>query len=391
MKKHIKFSLLLVAMLVVAVSLYFTCNCSQTCKTELETNVNRHVDGPFILRNVNGEMEYITSITDKDSISVERTLIDRSKQFLCKVDNENNDSFSVNFMDTLRVHPIRYAKAEKMFVMSDLHGSFNAMSSLLINNGVIDKDFNWTFGNGHLVMIGDITDRGINTIPCLWLFYHLEEQVKNQLHYLFGNHELMTIYGRGSYLNEKTQKAIVKITGEDTVNKAVKSLFSDKSELGSWIRKRNTIEIIGDILFVHAGISNELVNSKLSIEQINKVVRKYADVSSRDIPKTDTIANMLFGRNGPIWYRGLVMDYKDYYKKMTQEDFSKVLEHFGVKRIFIGHTEVDNISSDYKGGLLRINVSQPWEKDSDKAQALLIDGDNYSRVNGKGTILKNIN
>lgn len=391
MKRHIKFSLLTFFVLFAAIYLYFVGECSYVSDTKFKINENEHIDGPFVLKNVNGETELITTIIENDSISVQRSIIDRNDPFVCRVDNKDNDLFTVKLMDTLKIHEARYSKPEKLFVISDLHGSFDAMSSLLINNGVIDKYYNWSFGDGHLVMIGDITDRGINTIPCLWLFYHIERQAKDKIHYLFGNHELMTLYGRASYLNEKTQKGIVKITGCQSANKAIKSLFSKKSELGNWLRKRNTIEIIGDILFVHAGISTELMDSKLSIEQINETVRKYADVHSKDIPEIETLAKMLFGRKGPIWYRGLVMDYKDYYKKMPPEDFSKIIKYFGVKKIFIGHTEVDNISDDYNGQLIRINVAQPWKKNSIKAQGLLIYGDQYYRVNGKGEKFKMFN
>lgn len=391
MKRYFKLSLLITLVLVTVISFYFFDEETCVSNQEIVINDNEHVDGPFVINNVNNEIEYITTITNENDISVQRSILNRSKPFICRVDNKDNDSFSVKLMDTLKVHASRYPEVKKLFVISDLHGSFNSMASLLMNNGVMDKDYNWSFGDGHLVMIGDITDRGINTIPCLWLFYHLEKQAQDKLHYLFGNHELMTLYGRASYLHEKTQKSIVEITGDKSANKAIKTLFSKESELGSWLRKRNTIEIIGDMLFVHAGISERLVNSKLNIDQINETVRKYADVRSRDIPKTDTIARMIFGREGPIWYRGLVMDYKDYYKKMSQDSFSSIIEHFGVNRIFIGHTEVDNISNDYNGHLIRVNVSQPSEKNSSKAQGLLIDGDNYYRVNGKGEVLKRIN
>ena len=56
----------------------------------------------------------------------------------------------------------------------------------------------------------------------------------------------------------------------------------------------------------------------------------------------------------------------------------------GVKKIFVGHTEVEDISSDYDGGLVRVNINQPSQKNSMEAQALLIEGDEFYRVNGEG-------
>jgi hypothetical protein len=127
------------------------------------------------------------------------------------------------------------------------------------------------------------------------------------------------------------------------------------------------------------------------MEEINNIVRKFADHSSKMIPKSEKQAKMLLGRKGPVWYKGMVIDYKDYYKKMSQVDYLKVLEHFSVKNVFIGHIEVENISSDYKNSLIRVNVHQPRDKNSEKSQALFIENGIFYRVNGKGDRLVKLN
>jgi len=354
-----------------------------------EISVNQvSVDGPFVLDADDSKVDVYTAFVSKESVHVNKKTQSRKDKIICEVDNKQKDEFSLLLNDSIRFHSAKYKTVEKIFVMSDLHGSFNAMSSLLINNGVINSEYEWSFGDGHLVMVGDITDRGKNMLPCLWLFYKLEQENPNKIHYLYGNHELMTLYGRAAYLNEKTKACIAKITGKSSKNKALKMLFSESSELGRWLRARNTIEIIGDILFVHGGLSTDLVNAELTIEQINNVVRKYADVSSKKLPKKDAVAKLLFGRKGPMWYRGMVMDYKKHYKKMTQEDFNRVLSYFDVKKVIVGHTEVDNVSTDYNQKLIRVNVHQPSEKNSGDAQALLVESGKYYRVNGKGERVK---
>lgn len=342
------------------------------------------IDGPIIINTNNSEVEIYTALVSKDTVVVHKTLQSRNVKITCEVDNEFRDKFSFKLNNNIGINKAEIPAVEKIFVMSDLHGSFNAMSSLLIQNGVIDKNYKWKFGKGHLVMVGDITDRGRNTIPCLWLFYKLEQENPGKVHYILGNHELMTLYGRETYLHDKTQSTITQITGKPSKSESLKTLFSDTTELGKWLRTKNTIEKIGDIIFVHGGLSTTLTKSELSIDQINNIVRKYVDYNSRDIPEADTMAKMLFGRMGPLWYRGMVQDYGKHYKKITEKDFDKVLSYFKANKVIIGHTEVDSISTDYNNHLIKVNVHQPWKKNSKEAQALLIKNNTYYRVNAKG-------
>ena len=57
---------------------------------------------------------------------------------------------------------------------------------------------NWTFGNGHLVLVGDFVDRGFSTTQVLWFIYKLEQEAEKQggyVHYILGNHELKNMQG----------------------------------------------------------------------------------------------------------------------------------------------------------------------------------------------------
>lgn len=347
-------------------------------------NITKNNDGPFVFNINKNEVKIIKTHTIGDSLQIVRFKQKRNKEFNCLVDNEDNDVLKLSLMDSLKSNVNSIKKVDSLFVMSDIHGCANAMISLLQKNRIVDKNFNWIFGNGHLVMVGDVTDRGKNTMACLWLLYKLQKQVGEKVHYLFGNHELMTLYGRYSYLNDKTKSNLKKIMKIDSKSKALKAMFSDKSELGNWIRKCNVIEKIGGILFVHAGISKEFMNLNLKLDSINKLYQQNCDRSSSKLKKENKAFNIIFGRMGPVWYRGMVMDYKKYYKKMSQKDFDAVLKNYNVDKIIIGHTEVDSVSYDYNKKLIRVNVHQPKVKNSSKAQALLILNGKYYRVDGKG-------
>ena len=57
---------------------------------------------------------------------------------------------------------------ERIAALSDIHGNFSGMTSLLQAHGVIDEKRQWTFGRGHLVVAGDVFDRGGRVTECFW-------------------------------------------------------------------------------------------------------------------------------------------------------------------------------------------------------------------------------
>ena len=94
--------------------------------------------------------------------------------------------------------------------------------------------------------------------------------------------------------------------------------------------------------------------------------------------------DFLFASHGPLWYRGLAIPYRNFYKKCTVKDVHKALKHFRVDHIAIGHTITQKVSLDYDGGVIRTDVSHGDEKNSTTAQALLILNNELFRVDGQG-------
>lgn len=56
-----------------------------------------------------------------------------------------------NPLDTFQFSPDAQYSAEKIAVISDIHGSFHHFKALLNSNKIIDDSLNWRWGNGHLV------------------------------------------------------------------------------------------------------------------------------------------------------------------------------------------------------------------------------------------------
>lgn len=278
--------------------------------------------------------------------------------------------FTVQLKEHLKPEKTTYKEVSRIFVLSDIEGEYAALKGLLWAGRVMDQSFRWTFGKGHLVVVGDVFDRGSAVAECLWLFYHLEEQAKKAggyLHYVLGNHELMNLTGDYRYLNPR----YLELAQQAGVPYA--QFYSPQTELGRWLRTKNVAEKIGPYLFVHGGISQMVNEWGPSLDTLNGRVRPYYDhPGDSTMPAT---VSPLFSDAGPMWYRGYYIDPK---ASSTQVD--STLRLFRVKTIVTGHTPISRIAAFHDGRV--INVDVPHAKGA--SEALLIEGRQMYRVNGKG-------
>lgn len=269
----------------------------------------------------------------------------------CKKAGFEAVSFSFKLKPELKIPEWEYPESDKIFTISDIEGNFTFFTKMLRTAGVIDEKFNWTFGNGHLVLIGDIFDRGIHITECLWLLYSLEEKAKEfggNVHVMFGNHDMMNLRGDLRYVENK-----YKLTS-DALGISYRELFGIDSELGRWLRTKNSIIKIGKKLFVHGGLSQKLIEKKLSISDINDKMRDLMYIPHRK--ESDQTLKLLAGSFGPMWYRGYFMDYKDRYKRVNDKEVDEILDYFGGEQIYVGHTIVDKPEAMYNGKVIAVDV-----------------------------------
>lgn len=321
-------------------------------------------DGPYVFHENNNPVAYIINST---TVKKANTIAE------LKVTTDQNTKFKVALKKELKTEPSVFPRPEKMLVLSDIEGNFEAFRRLLYSNGVIDERFNWAFGNGHLVFAGDMFDRGMQVTECLWLTYSLEEKAKENggyVHFVLGNHEIMNLQGDDDYVQKK-YKDNAKLMGI-----TVKDLYNEDSELGSWLRTKNIMEKIGDLLFAHGGISRNINQTSLTIQQINDLAKPYYAINKKD--NADPSVNVILSSKvGPFWYRG-------YYADGAQVSVSIIdstLQKFKVARIITGHTIVaDTISVHYGGKVINTDTKHA----EGKSKALLIEGDHFYRVNDRG-------
>ena len=271
----------------------------------------------------------------------------------------------------------QYRDIDQILVLGDIHGGYDSLLVFLRNNGVIDRELNWTWGNGHLVFLGDIFDRGEKVTETLWLIYQLEYQAiqaGGQVHLILGNHEIMVMTGVESYVADKY------LLMADRLNLTYSGFYSKQTILGQWLRSKNAILKINDHLFVHAGLSPAFVKNGFSIRTINDHVRYFLEYPNRESHK-ETDRETIMGKNGPFWYRGYLEDNHEY-QHMPDEELSKILSFFGASRIFVGHTNVKQITSLYQSRVFAMDV--PFYSNGVVIQGLTIDRGIFYLVNSSG-------
>ena len=236
---------------------------------------------------------------------------------------------------------------------------------------MIDADYNWIFGANQLVIIGDVFDRGVDVLPIYWLIYKLEKEAEDaggKVTFLIGNHETMVLGNDLRYVKKKyTQLA-------DTLGMTYPELWQ-KSELGHWLKTRNSIQVVGDNLFVHAGLSKEFLDRNYDIPTVNEIVSDglFLTKKERNIDKGSDLSFM-FATYGPIWYRGMVRS-ADKYHPLDRDDLRKILEKYNVNRIFVGHTIFDDITTFYHYKVIAVNVDNQENKETERGRGVMIEKD----------------
>jgi hypothetical protein len=268
---------------------------------------------------------------------------------------------------------------ERIIVIGDLHGDWKeTIKSLKIAN-VIDIELNWIGGKTVVVQIGDQIDR-CRELPCnrpinddedsdikiLRFFTKLHTQALKDggaIYSIIGNHELMNATGRMEYVSyqnfidfenrEDNKEMLADMPSNLTGMDARKWAFKPGNPMAEFLAcTRKLALIIGDHLFVHAGIVEDIAKKYPDIGDLNKLLslylwdklespELYQDIFGSDVIKGKTILNQCdinknFFKISPLWNRqyGNLKDSK----KTCQKLLSPVQDIYKVKKMFVGHT-----------------------------------------------------
>ncbi|MFZ2340519.1 MAG: metallophosphoesterase [Bacteroidales bacterium] len=246
----------------------------------------------------------------------------------------------------------RYKSIDSIAVISDLHENYVTYLNQLAANGIIDKELNWKFGKGHLVFLGDAFDRGDQVTEILWHLFKIEKQAEKKggrVHFILGNHELMILAGDLMYIHEKYRKV------EAIAGTSYTDLYSENSVPGRWLRSKPVMITINNILFVHAGVSPELVQKGMKIEQINQL--SYERIVGKEIDPDleNENVNLLNGNDGPLWYRGYFAD-----TTLNTTGLDSILGFYGKEHLVAGHTPQETILTLFGNKVIGVDTGMGY-------------------------------
>lgn len=258
--------------------------------------------------------------------------------------------------------------AARIAALSDVHGQYEIMVQLLRANGVIDQFHEWRYGKGHLVIVGDVFDRGPQVNQALWLIYELERQARKAgggVHLLLGNHEIMVLANDLRYVNDgyKTNAALL--------GKSYPELYGPDTVLGRWLRSKPVMVQIDDLLFVHGGIAEEYLALGLERNDANARYRASLGTPKAVWSQDPVLSGLYNGKTSPIWYRGYFKD-----PQLDQARVDAILHRSGVKRIVVGHTSMNAVGLYFGGAVISVDSSI---KNGESGELLIVEDGRLSR------------
>lgn len=369
--------------------------------------------------------------------------------------------FKVFMISTLIMGSLLYPQPaqSKTVVLTDVHGDYNSLVNLLKATNIINDKLELTGNTATLISLGDNLDRGTDSRKVIDLFMQLEQQAKKDdgnVIVLLGNHEIMNIIADLRYVSDQEFLAFKpeestsyrKSVYQDYLNYSnlehsdasqeqfnelypegyfgLVEAFSPSGKYGQWLLEKDTLKVFENRLYLHAGISDELLELGLTEQKINHQVRQtvksYAELYHEFIKlglfkhyfnkrqrievleallagdiKQDRFTkrsilrkaeqfielsqSLLITTQGPVWYRGNIYCHE----YMESHTIDKALHHFDVKQILVGHTPDDSrvARSRFNGKLILLDTGMLQTHYKGQPTAAVIDNNQLRLVNLK--------
>ena len=208
-----------------------------------------------------------------------------------------------------------FSNVERIVAVSDIHGAYDALLATFQVAGVIDDSLAWSGAETHLVITGDLLDRGPESRRVVDLIMRLEREAARaggQVHQLLGNHEVMNLIGDLRYVSipeyaafsdeesaqerEQWYRQFQRGQAADADVHAVRSAFDQKAPpgffghrrafrkngfYGKWLLQKSLMIVIDDTAFVHGGVPPYVaehglagVNGTLKTDLLNFMVAR---------------------------------------------------------------------------------------------------------------------
>ena len=199
----------------------------------------------------------------------------------------------------------RYDGVGRIVAISDVHGAYASMVQTLGNAGILGDQGSWAGGSAHLVVTGDLVDRGADSRKVMDLLMQLEREAAEaggRVHVLLGNHEVMNLTGDLRYVAAAEYEAFAadEAAGDrarafdafvaarpDADRQAVerefglrappgyfghRRAFAPDGRYGEWLLEKPLIVVINDTAFVHGGLSPMV--AELGLDGVNRELKE---------------------------------------------------------------------------------------------------------------------
>ncbi len=198
----------------------------------------------------------------------------------------------------------RWTGVERVVAVSDPHGAYAALLKTLQNAAVINDNQQWAGGETHLVITGDLLDRGAESRKIMDLVMALESQALESggmVHLTLGNHEVMNLVGDLRYVSAGEYAAFAGDESADERERwfdifwqnregkdeatlraefdssrpagfyAHRQAFRSDGHYGSWLLSKPVMVVVNETVYVHGGLS-PLV-AEYDLESLNAELR----------------------------------------------------------------------------------------------------------------------
>lgn len=248
--------------------------------------------------------------------------------------------------------------ADRVIAIGDLHGDVDALLAALRLAGVADSAGRWVGGRTVVVIVGDVLDRGDQEEALLDTLARLSEAAAaagGAVLPLLGNHELMNAYGDLRYVTPGGASDFDAGPGFDPGDprwrrvpgplRARAAAFAPGAARARQLAGWNTLQVVGDTLFVHGAVLEAHVERGLGA--INCEIRAWLN-GAGPLPRS-----VVRGPEAPVWTRAFSLP--DAPPDCAR--LAAILRRLGVQRMVVGHTpQRDGVTSACGGKVWRVDV-----------------------------------
>ncbi|MGB5660551.1 MAG: metallophosphoesterase, partial [Thermoanaerobaculia bacterium] len=201
-----------------------------------------------------------------------------------------------------QVSQYEWTEVTRVVAIGDLHGSYEKALRILKAAGLIDDDLRWIGGEEHLVITGDVLDRGTGGRELMDLIRRLQDEAQAAggcVHMLLGNHEAMNLMRDLRYVNPEAYQAFAEEEKKADRRAALKSYLASRpknanrevatnefeekyppgyfarqqslnpdGEYGQWLLGLPAIVKINDVIYMHGGLTEEI--AELGVDETNR-------------------------------------------------------------------------------------------------------------------------